>query len=71
MNRKELIVEIAEESGLKKREVGKLLTAFSKTVTESLTKGEKVTISGFGSFVISQRRTARFRPSKKLKIQIR
>ncbi len=56
MNRKELIDKIAKASNLKKGEVKKLLSALSETISESLGKGEKVTITGFGTFVISQRK---------------
>lgn len=71
MNKKELIAKIAQKSGLKKGEVEKLLSSFSESVTESLSKGEKVTISGFGTFVISQRKARiGINPQTKQKIQI-
>ena len=72
MKRKELINKIAKASNLKKGEVKRLLSAFSQAISESLARGEKVTISGFGSFVIpQQRKTAHFRASKKLKDEIK
>ncbi len=56
MNRKELIDKIAKASNLKKVEVKKLLSGLSEAISESLARGEKVTITGFGTFVISKRK---------------
>ena len=56
MNKKELISAVSKDSGLSRDEVKKLLFAFSQSVAESLSKNEKVTISGFGSFVPSKRK---------------
>jgi len=71
MNRRELINEIAKSSGLKHYEVKKLFSAFSESVTESLARGEKVTISGFGSFIPSKRRARiGINPHTKEKINI-
>jgi len=56
MNKQQLISRIAKEARLKRDEVEKLLAAFSETISETLSKGEKITIAGFGSFVLSQRK---------------
>lgn len=55
MNKSELIDSIAEKADLSKAAAGKALDAVVGTVTESLKKGEDVSIIGFGTFGISSR----------------
>ena len=50
MNLAELISEIAELTGQPKTEVGMTLTCLLHSVTSALSKGEKVTLVGFGTF---------------------
>lgn len=50
MNRADLISEIAELTGQPKSEVGTTLTAIIHSVTSALSKGDKVTLVGFGTF---------------------
>ena len=61
MNKAELVNAISEKAALSKKDAEKVLDAFTETVTESLTAGEKVQIVGFGSFEVVNRaaRTAR------------
>ena len=55
MNKTELVAAIAEETGLKKDEADKVLTAFKEIVTEELAKGEKIQLVGFGTFEVAER----------------
>jgi DNA-binding protein HU-beta len=55
MNKTELIAAIAEKSGLTKKDAEKALTAFEKTVVESLVAGERVQLVGFGTFDVAER----------------
>ncbi|MBQ3593442.1 MAG: HU family DNA-binding protein [Clostridia bacterium] len=55
MNKTELIAAIAEKAELSKKDAEKALNAFTATVTESLKKGEAVTLVGFGSFEVKKR----------------
>jgi DNA-binding protein HU-beta len=50
MNRADLISEIAELTGQPKTEVGATLTGIIHSVTAALSKGDKVTLVGFGTF---------------------
>lgn len=56
MTKNQIIKEIIKETGLPKNRAAKMFSAFTETVGEALKKGEKVTISGFGTFLPSQRR---------------
>ncbi len=55
MNKQELLSAIAEKSGLTKKDSEAALSAFVSTVQETLKKGEKVQLIGFGSFEVRDR----------------
>lgn len=55
MNKKQLIEAIAKRADLKDREARDCLNAFLEAISTSLTKGQSVTLVGFGSFLVSQR----------------
>ncbi len=50
MNRTELIAEMAQNSGLTKKDSEAALKALLETISEVLQKREKLTLVGFGSF---------------------
>jgi len=50
MNKSELISKVAEKSGLQKKQATAAIEAFVETVEETLAKGEKIQIIGFGNF---------------------
>jgi len=56
MNKAEIVARIARESGLTKVDAGRALDAFLDNVTRTLKKGDKVTLVGFGTFVVSRRK---------------
>ena len=53
MNKTELIAAVAEKTGLTKKDAERVINATTETITETLVKGEKVSVSGFGSFSAS------------------
>ena len=50
MNKTELIAAVAESAGLTKKDTERVLNAAIDAITAALVKGEKVQLSGFGSF---------------------
>ena len=64
MNKTELANSIAKETGLSKSKSNDVINAFVTAVTESLAKGEKVTLVGFGTFTTSQREARKGRNPK-------
>ena len=50
MTKTELITKIAESANITKAAAGKVLTGLTDAITDSLQKGENVTLIGFGSF---------------------
>ena len=55
MNKTELVAAVAESAGLTKKDAERVINATVDAITASLVKGEKVQISGFGSFEIKER----------------
>jgi DNA-binding protein HU-beta len=50
MNKADLVSDIAKSTGQNKAHVHSTLAAFLHVVTSALTKGERVTLIGFGTF---------------------
>lgn len=55
MNRAELITAIAGKSGLQKKDAEKATGAMFEVIEEALAQGDKIVISGFGSFEVRDR----------------
>ncbi len=72
MTKAELISAIAEKTELTKKDSGKVLDAFTAIVSETLAKGGKVQLVGFGTFEARERaaRTG-INPQTKKKIKIK
>jgi DNA-binding protein HU-beta len=61
MTKAELIEIMAKESKLKKAEAERALSSFLGTVTKTLKKGDKVTLTGFGTFSVAKRKARKGR----------
>jgi DNA-binding protein HU-beta len=55
MNKTDLVNLIAEKSNLTKKDSSTILDAFIESVEETLAKGEKIQLVGFGSFLVAER----------------
>jgi len=55
MNKSEFIDKVASETGLSKAETERVLTSLTNVLTKTLKKGEKVVLTGFGTFLVSKR----------------
>jgi len=72
VNKQELIEVISKKTGLSKRNVGMVTNEIIGEVTNQLTKGKKVVLAGFGTFM-TNKRAARMgvnpqNPTEKIKI---
>jgi DNA-binding protein HU-beta len=56
MNKAELIDAIAEGAAITKADAKKALDAFIEATTDSLKKGGRISLVGFGSFSVSERK---------------
>jgi len=59
MNKAELIEEVSGKTGLTKKKTGNVVDALTETITNTLSKGEKVTLVGFGTFRVMERKARR------------
>jgi DNA-binding protein HU-beta len=55
MNKNELVMNIAEKSGLTKKDVETVVNGVVEEITEALTNGDKVQFVGFGTFETRER----------------
>ena len=56
MNKAELVEEVANQTGLTKRTSREAVDAVISTITNSLARQEKVTLVGFGTFQVMERK---------------
>ena len=71
MNKSDLIAAIAAKTGSTKKDAEATLNAFVDVVTDSLVKGDKVQLVGFGSFEVRKRAARKGRnPQTKEEIKI-
>lgn len=54
-NKADLAAAMAQAAGISKAQAAKALDAFAAVTAKSLSKGERVSIAGFGSFSTSKR----------------
>ncbi|MFD1674303.1 HU family DNA-binding protein [Alicyclobacillus fodiniaquatilis] len=54
MNKTELIRKIAKDAGVNHATASRMLNSFAETVVNSLTKGERVKVRGFGMFKVAE-----------------
>lgn len=67
MNKGELVTSIAEKSGLMKKDAAKALDAVIASIEETVQKGDKVLIVGFGTFEPKKRAARKGRNPQTLK----
>ncbi len=55
MTKSEFVDQVAQKSGLSKRDASKAVDAFLDSVTETLKNGDSVSFTGFGKFSVQER----------------
>jgi len=55
MKKAELLAEVAKKTGLSKNDVDAVIKETLETIKEAVSKGEKVSFIGFGSFELTTR----------------
>ena len=55
MNKTELIDQIAKSADISKKAAGDALQGFVETVTDTMKKGDKLQLIGFGTFSVTER----------------
>jgi DNA-binding protein HU-beta len=59
MNKQEFVDRVAQKSGLSKKDAATAVNASLDSITDSLSRGEEVTFTGFGKFSAQQRAARR------------
>ncbi len=71
MNKTEIISCLSEETTFSKKDVTRVLESFTRIIERTLKKGEKVSLTGFGTFSISRRPARKgINPATKQRIDI-
>jgi nucleoid DNA-binding protein len=71
MNKEQLVEKVAERTGATKKDALEVLNSALDLVTVSLKRGEKVTLVGFGTFLVRKRKAREGRnPQTGAKIKI-
>jgi len=61
MTKADLISSVAKDSKVTKMAAEKALNAFAATVTKALKKGDKISLTGFGTFSVAKRKARKGR----------
>ena len=56
MNKTTLINQVAKDASVSKKEAEKAVNAFIEVVGDELAEGKKVTVTGFGTFLVTKRK---------------
>ena len=64
MNKADLIAKISEDTGITKLQANAALDSFTGAVIKTLKGGGKVTLVGFGTFMVSKRKARKGRNPK-------
>ncbi len=71
MTKADLIAQVAKKAGLTSKASKDAVTAVFSTITASMKRGEKVVVTGFGTFMVRKRATRKGRnPQTGAEIQI-
>lgn len=71
MNKRDLITKIASDAELTRAQAARALDAFLDGIQNGLSRGDRITISGFGSFGVLHRKARRVRnPSNGKAIEV-
>lgn len=61
MTKQEFIEELSKQTGYSKKEVKSFIEKFTGIITDKVKKGEKVAVTGFGTFDLGKRAARRGR----------
>jgi DNA-binding protein HU-beta len=71
MNKSELINSLSEETTFSKKDVGRVLESLIRIIERTLRRGDKVSITGFGTYWVSKRPARKgINPSTKQRIDL-
>ncbi|MCY4030559.1 MAG: HU family DNA-binding protein [Hyphomicrobiales bacterium] len=59
MNKNDLVAEVAQDAGMSKTDVTKIIDCTLERVTSTLQSGQEVRLSGFGKFFVARRKATK------------
>ncbi len=59
MNKGELVNEVSKRTSIAKKKITNIIDTTTEIIKDALSEGEKVTLVGFGTFQVMQRKTRR------------
>jgi len=59
VNKAELVEKVATEVGLTKKDTNNVIDAITSAITNALSNNERVTLVGFGTFLVQSRKARR------------
>ncbi len=71
MQKTEFIEQVAKHAGVTRSEADKVVRAFMSVIEEALANGDKITLTGFGTFEVrqrSEREVTHIRTKEKVKV---
>lgn len=71
MNKNDLINALSEETAFSKKDIAKIISSLTRIIERTLKRGDKVSITGFGTYWLSRRPTrVGINPATKEKITL-
>lgn len=71
MTKAELVIMVAEKANISKKDAEKALSAVVESITDTLAKGDKIQLVGFGTFEVRERAARKgINPQTKEEIEI-
>ena len=64
MNKSDLIEKVSKQTGLAKSKTNDVINSVMESIQQSLSKGKKVTLVGFGTFDVAKRKARKGRNPK-------
>ncbi len=59
MNKAGLVKAVSYETGMTQKDAGNVVSAITESIADALSNGEKVTLVGFGTFKVRERKARR------------
>ncbi len=56
MNKAQLVEAVSDKTGITKKKAGNVLDTITQTIAHTLSNNEKITLVGFGTFQVRQRK---------------
>lgn len=70
MKQSDLVLEVSKNTSLDQEKANQVVKVFIEVMSDYIARGEKIVLSEFGSFYITEDKQVQFHPSAKIKEKI-